>query len=490
MVPVVSNVINNVQKHCVVDGQRKGLRVPPVMITSMARSGKTTLLIEVYRALVADTKFEAILVTFNGQSGFTLRVDESPTVGFCRGLHEQLMGVTNHMAPSVDALKDYLAKCTKPLVLLVDELNSLTPDVDTELAILLREEFLDRPNRYLVFTCHHRMPLSEALGSRGIENSPRPSVSIGVPTSLVIADYNAIFGDHRKISPVELAQWGGLCGLAWSIQCTDFNANIYFNERLDHCPPDNLPEDPDTHSAFVKQICSGARHPKMTRYQRYTYLPSTHLSKEGCPIWPLCYIAAFLTSANYPILSQFIASVIKEVSGMEQGTGIEWQAIVLAAVAIRIHSASISNLHGHGHVELVVGPVQKDTQFMIVALPREVVDVAGAEAYVRSCVKVGSRSVVLAYATHPSFKIFDGLIIHFDGSDITMRHGLQAKQGRTGAGSDVPEGWRGFLFRGQAPQRKRMAKVSGWVYMTEDQVTNFLPVSLRGLLPGMWPSGT
>ena len=484
MVPVVSNVINNVQKHCV--RQRTIERVPPVMITSMARSGKTTLLIEVYRALVADTKFEAILVTFNGQSGFTLRVGESPTVGFCRGLHEQLMGVTNHMAPSVDALKDYLAKCTKPLVLLVDELNSLTPDVDTELAILLREEFLDRPNRYLVFTCHHRMPLSEALGSRGIGDSPRPFVPIGVPTSLVIADYNAIFGDHRKISCVELAQWGGLCGLAYSIQCTDFNANIYFNEKMGHCAPDNAPADPDTHSAFVNQICNGTQdHPKMKPYQRFT-----HTSKEGCAIWPLCYIAAFLTSANYPILSQFIASVIKEVSGMEQGTGIEWQAIVLAAVAIRIHSASISNLHGHGHVELVVGPVQKDTQFMIVALPREVVDVAGAEAHVRDRVTVGSRSVVLAYATQPSFKIFDGLIIHFDGSDITVRHGLQAKQGRTGAGSDVPEGWRGFLFRGQAPQRKRMAKVSGWVYMTEDQVTNFLPVSLRGLLPGMWPSGT
>ena len=173
---------------------------------------------------------------------------------------------------------------------------------------------------------------------------------------------------------------------------------------------------------------------------------------------------------------------------MEQESGIGWQAIVLAAVAIRIHSASIGNLDGH--VEMVVGPVQKDTQFMIVALPREVVDVAGAEAHVRDRVTVGSRSVVLAYATQPSFKIFDGLIIHFDGSDITVRHGLQAKQGRTGAGSDVPEGWSGFLFRGRAPQRARPGKVSGWVNMTEDQVTDFLPVSLRGLLPAMWPSGT
>ena len=459
------------------------------MITSMARSGKTTLLNEVYRTLVADAKFEAILVTFNGQSGFTLRVGESPTVGFCRGLHEQLMGVTNHMAPSVDALKDYLAKCTKPLVLLVDELNSLTPDVDTELAILLREEFLDRPNRYLVFTCHHMMTLSEALGSRtGTEDSPRPSVPIGVPTSLVIAEYNAIFGDARKISRVEIALWGGLCGLAWSIAGGDFQAKPYFNERLLHCPPDNLPADPDTHSAFVKQICSGARHPKMTRYQRYTYLPSTHLSKEGCPIWPLCYIAAFLQFAGHPMLSNFIARMTSEASNnVEQESGIEWQAIVLAAVAIRIHSASIGDLTAD--VTMVVGQVQKDTQFMIVQLPYELVDVAGAEAYVRSRVTVESHLVVLAFASHSQFKIFDGLIIHFDEGDITVRHGLQSKQGKAGAGSDVPEGWSGFLFGGRAPQRTRPGKVSGWVNMDEDQVTDFLPVSLRGLLPAMWASG-
>jgi ABC-type molybdenum transport system ATPase subunit/photorepair protein PhrA len=73
-----------------------------------------------------------------------------------------------------------------PFVLLIDELNELANPLDAEAGSFLRELFLDKKNRYLVFTTHVPMDLDPSAhhfmtGSN--RNSIRGVKSVSLPVS-------------------------------------------------------------------------------------------------------------------------------------------------------------------------------------------------------------------------------------------------------------------------------------------------------------------
>ena len=109
-------------------------RIPPLMIASHARSGKTTTLMALHNSLLADSlnsnfpndsKVIPIFMTLNGSSNFERRPGESDLAGFIRVLALELMS----NPPSVysdaqiecpqNVLVDYLNTADKPIVLLV-----------------------------------------------------------------------------------------------------------------------------------------------------------------------------------------------------------------------------------------------------------------------------------------------------------------------------------------------------------------------------------
>ena len=148
--------------------------VPPCAISSMARSGKTTLLHSIFNRLLQDGEFNPILVNFNGARGLQQpfrRLDgESDYDAFLRWLATSLLfddeeTVTTGTCQEQD-LDEYLSRSELPIVLLVDELNALTlNNASDELAQLLRQMFLDKPGRYLCFTSHWFMDLGEVVGN-------------------------------------------------------------------------------------------------------------------------------------------------------------------------------------------------------------------------------------------------------------------------------------------------------------------------------------
>jgi hypothetical protein len=168
---------------------------------------------------------------------------------------------------------------------------------------------------------------------------------------------------------------------------------------------------------------------------------------------------------------------------LEHKTGMEWQTIVLGAIAIRI--AAVPSFPLAGVAKEVIGEIQEGASFMMVHLPFEVKDVDAAEDYLVRTYFESTPLVVLAYATHPSFAIFDGLVIHFDGTKITRHIGL-SKQGSSGVTHTPPEPYHGFLFRGDAPRRSR-ERCDRWTYLSDEDVQAFLPASFRPLYPRLWP---
>jgi hypothetical protein len=286
----VRTAMNCIQQYCLASSDDVD-RVPPTVITSMARSGKTTTLKALYRELRAGGIFEPIIVTFNEQSGFALQDSETPTAGFCRGVHEQMTGIHEHPSPSVEALVEYLGKCTKPIDLLVDELNSLTPKLDSELADLLRKEFLDRADRYLVFTSHHSMPLSTMIG-QSAANSPREFLAVEVPKAFTPKEYEKLLGKENPINPVLIAGVGGHIGLTWSIMEKHFDALVTLRSHLVHWDS-NRPNDLETQGAFIEQVCEGRAHPKMELYQRFT-----SLSENRIHLTAVLHCGSFVSSSQ------------------------------------------------------------------------------------------------------------------------------------------------------------------------------------------------
>jgi hypothetical protein len=352
--------------------------------------------------------------------------------------------------------------------------------------------------------------LKSVMGTTS-HDSPRPWVTVEVPQSFNISAYEKILGEVTRVNIVQLVMFGGLCGLAYAELCgSEFNTTSNLQSKMKELDDDDRPTHPAVHRAFIRQVCDGVEHPKMKWYRRFTYLSrgtglegglsptqgdsiisgvegGLHCVQKDSIIWPLCYIVSFLNLADRPELKGFLQKMVSESARIEHKTGLEWQAIVLAAVAIRIHSATLDGQMLEA-VKDVVGPIQMGMIFRMIQLPVEVSEVEDAVKFIkRRCLK--DPTVFLAYASNGSFKCFDGIIIHYDGNSITECRGLQAKQGAAAAGQNTPPGWKGFLFRGKAPVNAGTLEVTDWVYLAKSMVIAFMPVSLRGLVPEFWPSG-
>ena len=238
---------------------------------------------------------------------------------------------------------------------------------------------------------------------------------------------------------------------------------------------------------FFDQIVSGIRSKNLVKYQRFAHFPEeTH----GNPVWPLCFIATFLKLSGREGISILLEMVVRVCEGgFEHSDGMEWQALVVASAAINISAAQFIKLPDG--TRFIIGSIANDSFFRMIHLPHHIATSANAEQYIVENLSLsadGEVGVILAYATHPAFQSFDCLILHWDGKNITLRIGLQAKQGGSVVKENAPDGWKGFLFRGDSPSSAGTVKKAGWTYLTEDQVTTFIPFSLRSLIPTQWPS--
>jgi hypothetical protein len=153
-------------------------RVPPLMISRLARGGKTTTLCLLFDELKRKG-MHPIFITFNGSANFQLRNGESQCATILRLIASQLVNIgvqeSQRLVCDESALDNYIGN--EPFVLLIDELNALAAPVDAEAGSLLRRLFLDKENRYLVFTTHVPIDIEQkahhAMASSSNPPSPR-----------------------------------------------------------------------------------------------------------------------------------------------------------------------------------------------------------------------------------------------------------------------------------------------------------------------------
>jgi hypothetical protein len=84
--------------------------------------------------------------------GFHTRASIGSSVHILRLIGVQLIDASNIDPTRVICDDRYLQD--KPVVLIIDELNDLSAPIDHDAGRMLREVFLDKPNRHLVFGSH------------------------------------------------------------------------------------------------------------------------------------------------------------------------------------------------------------------------------------------------------------------------------------------------------------------------------------------------
>ena len=99
-----------------------------------------------------------------------------------RPQHARAQQATSSYVNDAVAVLDTHLGSKVPVVLLIDELNSLDSMIDAEASQLLKILFLDKPNRYLIFSAHEPMTLVALLtASIGIPDSSRGTRLLELP---------------------------------------------------------------------------------------------------------------------------------------------------------------------------------------------------------------------------------------------------------------------------------------------------------------------
>jgi hypothetical protein len=259
----VADVVNNMLellREELVKVTESAQRVRPLMISRLARGGKTTILSFLFDEL-QRLGVRAIFITFNGSSNFKSRQGESQRDAILRVIATQLVDIGDSDPLNIQCDEDELDKYIGelPLVLLIDELNALSAPIDGAAGGMLRRLFLDKNNRYLVFTTHIPISLepkaSDFMTSSFNPPSPRGCLTVHLPQCIDLNSLRNMSVQCEALTPAEVMLYGGIPSLIYSIKAMgEMTPNVrFFTKFIRHsCDPDLL-------KLFVLSVLTGQR---------------------------------------------------------------------------------------------------------------------------------------------------------------------------------------------------------------------------------------
>eukprot|EP00919_Chromeraceae_sp_WS-2016_P008807 GHVR01020657.1.p1 GENE.GHVR01020657.1~~GHVR01020657.1.p1 ORF type:complete len:261 (-),score=26.74 GHVR01020657.1:819-1601(-) len=233
-------------------------RVPPLMLESCMRGGKTTVLGKLFDELKTRGK-GVIYINFNGNGIIQRKTNDASaieSVSQClfRAIAIALMPPdkrptnveeANGVSCSKDELKNALLKAVhKSVVLLIDELNALLPMVPAhvndvgyiDLGTFLREEFLDKSGRYLVFSTHYAVGTATDVltgtsihGNRDVLTATMPQAEA---TTEGLKALRLMSSACENLTPCEAAFYSYVPSLIFCVKMQSFNITNRFCNLL------------------------------------------------------------------------------------------------------------------------------------------------------------------------------------------------------------------------------------------------------------------
>jgi hypothetical protein len=458
-------------------------RVRPLMISSLARGGKTTILSFLFDALKRDHNIRVIFITFNGSSNFHRRQGESQRDAILRVIATQLVDIGDsdpfNIQCDEDELDNYIGEL--PFVLLVDELNALSAPIDGDAGGMLRRLFLDKKNRYLVFTTHIPISLepqaSHYMTSLINPPSPRGCLTVPLPQCMDLVSLKKMSDQCEALTPAEVMLYGGIPSLIYSVKAL---GEMTPQERFEKKFPPRSNVDLKLLKLFVLSVVDGVRRIDIAMFDEFSVVPEDNKIR-----WPLFYIACILKTFEDDEATHAVRENCAALWTYSQTTesGKEWECVLNIAIIFRcLYQRYCGSDSPFSIVPIGIKPI-----IMCRALPHECRTYTSVLDFVTSVMSLFPCVLVLI-PSYSKFPDVDGFVVYrADATTQPSIYGYQAKVSRSYPKRNCPE-WmgKGFLLRGQSPVMGSLR--NGWTYMSRNDVVSLLGYSLLPMYPASWPS--
>ena len=509
------------------EGQTGEFRVPPCVVDQIARGGKTTILRMLFNRF-KEFGYCPIYISFNGN--FKLRTDETHLEAILRTICCQFCDMASIPAEAkiyIDQkqLLDHISSTreNRPVILLVDELNTLAKgdQLEEAAALFLKCHFLDAFGYYFIFSTHIPMSIDQqevckvtvptvSANSNNSESemknrygllsqfiysiSNRRCIYITMPLSTNIEELRLMAEDLNSITGCQVALYGGIPSLIYcvlhepkevSIRHRYDIANIRTKLAAVEQPKQVL-------AAFVSALIDGIISPEISLFKSFGYVRYDYVKDRDFIYWPLCYIECIFSDFKLKEMElpnkmvKHLSEKLKTFSGMAK-SGLDWEIIVQFSLLFHCLNSQLNDTKGP--FEIVWNAPPKAVS--LVNMPSECQTLDAFHRWWINYLKTASfvlPCVVLMESTFVSFPHVDGFIIDITDRTKYTIYVYQCKL-KTGYPTKNLPSWikKGYLIQGDAANKCIGSKrLNTWNYLNKDEILELLGVSLSPLYPSDW----
>eukprot|EP01062_Namystynia_karyoxenos_P028641 TRINITY_DN21678_c0_g1_i1.p1 TRINITY_DN21678_c0_g1~~TRINITY_DN21678_c0_g1_i1.p1 ORF type:complete len:631 (+),score=210.70 TRINITY_DN21678_c0_g1_i1:61-1893(+) len=484
----IKECVGVVSEHCPEVTSAFG-RVPPLMLSRCARGGKTTALCKLFDRLEGGRN--PVFISFNGDAlRFTCSDKEGETlldrliraIAWSLAMHSDRckeLESAEDVRCDKDTLIGYLQE--KKVVLLIDELNVLLnrgADMAQAHAVgkFLRSEFLDKADKYLVFTTHFPIDtlLTTVIG-RG-ESSKRTVRVVNLPQAAEKWEDMKLMAGCDRLTKSKAAYYAFIPSLIFECLDRGFDISLRFCDfwREVDCEPRMA----TLRKHFLSEFFDGVR---IVDSPLRDFDALTVYSKDAHVQWVLGYAGKLCAKLGWTDVSELIKKL--DVYSDDSKTGRAWEFIVSICIALRCYQAMLCKVTPHQMLGFPEGLELKD--FSVRWIPDNYDNTKDALKWWKGVKKEIFPRASLLVPVVSDFNVVDCLLVCETGSECVVT-GFQQKEGRGLPTESPPSGVRGVVLRGRAPEKAASPKsdrLKPWEYVGAEDVRDFLGVSLGMLCP-------
>ena len=472
-------------------------RKAPLVISRCPRGGKTTLLSNLHSKL-SQQGLLCLSVSFNGVSGFIRNNDETDADALYRVVTNQLIRNINPQMPrqaNWELLDAHIG--TSKFVILIDEVNALTPMIGAQLAFVLKKYFLDKKDRFLVLTTHHPFvadmdaesskscdgPTLPRLWSQSDQLSNRPLLLLRMPESY---DIQALLNMDELCSHAltrsKASFFGGIPSLMY---VTSHQAEESPSARFTRIKTFSSPSyDNEEFLDFIVALVTGLVPESIRKYLCFCSDTTFHEPFGLMVRWPLCYVACIINRYVACTETVFISGCISKLymDTDKEGDGMVWEQSVQIAILLKYILAARKGFPLPFNLCSTDEAKNAEIQFLPLGVGIKTVDEA-FDKIQNLASKMVQNTLVLFYPVEAATWQFDGYCARIINRRISNICGYQCKDNNKGASGTIPS-WMsefGHLLRSDAPKvcRTMIPNKSGWVYYNSEDTNRFLGWSLQ-----------
>lgn len=468
-------------------------RVPPLMISRLGRGGKTTLLYLIFDSL-KKAGLTPIYINFNGK--FKMFPKESQKEALLRMIAlqvcEGILDKNLHYIVDEKALLGYFDTLykEKQVVLIVDELNSLSDGLPLQFdaSWFLKENFLDKKYRYLIFSTHIPLNVDNTLemylSGAKLKPSPRGVKLIDLPKSYNLEKLRGMSKPCQALTALEAVIYGGIPSLIFVTKENHLSPSHRFDlSKL----PSVLEESSKSFiGELVKCLLTGNIDTERitSRLLEFSIPVKNHILGKLQYRWPLCYIPCIfeLAGSQFKYVNDIYYDIASRAKSFD--SGLEFESFIQLGIIFQCLDASCNGKKGpFGIVTSGNYP-----EFMYCILSDDITSLKGAYKYVdsylaRQQLQIPSKSNLLFVTFSCStFPDIDGLIVYQIGKVVSY-YGIQMKSGRKYPRKNVSDKLTaGYLIQGNPPSKRNKSQESKWIKLSKTELRNLVGFSLQDIV--------